>query len=103
VIGTAGCISVPPSDPTNNHVLLRWAAPTFGHVAQSLIFRKSGDAASTKPYAQIGTSLTTSFVDPDQLPTGKTYTYYVKAEFDDEAPHKFSGKSNLAVVPIPNK
>jgi hypothetical protein len=100
VIATAGCRSVPPSDPTFHHVLLQWNAPPFGHVARYLIFRKSGDASSTSAYSQIGTSSTTSFVDPNSLPTAKTFTYYVKTEFDDETPHKFSGKSNLATVTI---
>ena len=105
VINAAGCITVPKSDPTAGHVLLRWNAPPFGHVAIGgyKIFRKSGDASSTSPYSQIGTSSSTSFVDPNQLPTGKTFTYYVKTEFDDETPHKFSGKSNLLVITITNK
>ena len=42
----------------------------------------------------------TEFVDPQSLATGKTFTYYVKTEFDDEVPHTFSGQSNLAVVVI---
>jgi hypothetical protein len=64
-----------------------------------LIFSK--DAASNKPFQQIGTSTIPSFVDPNQTAGGKTFDYYVKTEFNDETPHTFSGKSNIAVVVIP--
>ncbi len=102
VINASGCITVKPSDPTANHVLLRWAPPPFGVVAQYLIFRKDGDASSTGQYSQIGTTTATSFVDPTQLPVGKTFTYYVQTQFSDGAP-LMSGTSNLAVVVISKK
>jgi hypothetical protein len=103
VINATGCRTVPRSDPTANHVLLQWTPPSFGEVAQYLIFRKDGDASSANPYARIGTATATSFVDPEQLPSGKTFTYYVQTEFSDETPHTFSGRSNLAVVVIAKK
>jgi len=99
VINTTGCTTVPKTDPTALHVLLRWSPPPFGQVAQYVIFSK--DAASNKPFQQIGTSTIPSFVDPNQTPGGKTFDYYVKTEFNDETPHTFSGKSNIAVVVIP--
>ena len=99
VINAPGCLTVPKSDPTAGHVLLHWSAPPFGQVAQYLIFRK--DDSSNKPFVQIGTSTTTSFVDPNNTPPGKTFDYYVKTEFGDEKPHTFSGRSNIAMVVIP--
>jgi hypothetical protein len=99
VINTTGCLTVPKTDPTALHVLLHWSPPPFGQVAQYLIFSK--DAASNKPFMQIGTSATPAFVDPNQTAGGKTFDYYVKTEFSDETPHAFSGKSNIAVVVIP--
>jgi len=97
VINGPGCITVPNSDPTANHVLVRWTPPPFGVVAQYLVFRKDGDASSTSLYSQIGTTTSTSFVDPTQLPSGKTFTYYVQTAFADD-PGAMSGTSNLAVV-----
>ena len=102
VINATGCITVPRSDPTASHVLLRWTPPPFGEVAQYTIFRKDGDASSTSTYSQIGTTTATSFVDPDQLATGKTFTYYVQTTFSDD-PGAKSGTSNLAVVVIVKK
>src|SRR5207344_584429 len=35
-------------------------------------------------WVEIGTSSDTSFVDPEELPNGKSFSYRVRAEFDDE-------------------
>ena len=99
VINTAGCATVPSTDPTAGHVFLQWSPPPFGQVAQYLIFRK--DDSTNKPFTQVGTSTTTSFVDLGQTTQGKTYDYYVKTEFNDVTPHAVSGRSNIVTIPIP--
>lgn len=99
VLNAAGCATVPATSPSAGHVFLQWTAPPFGQVAQYLIYRK--EDSSNKPFVQIGTSPTASFVDLSQTTQGKTYDYYVITEFNDVTPHALSGKSNVVSVPIP--
>ncbi|MGH9411254.1 MAG: Ig-like domain-containing protein [Vicinamibacterales bacterium] len=98
VIGTNDCTSASPFDPQYHRVALHWNRPTFGHVRDYLVSRKTGDASSNAPYEQVGTSQTTSFIDSEELPDGLQFTYLVKAEFDDEPTIQISGASNLTII-----
>ena len=85
VIGTSpDCLvttGVLSGDPSYHRNLLRWNAATVGHVVAYLIERRSEDA--NVPYAPSGSSPTNSFVDPEELPSGKAFSYRVRSRFDD--------------------
>jgi hypothetical protein len=99
IIGSTGCgTPVPKSDPTYSHVQLNWSAPPFGRVSQYQIWRKKGGPTSSSPYSKVGTSATTTFVDPNNLSSNQQYTYYVRAEISDEMANPVTGRSNLFTI-----
>jgi hypothetical protein len=87
-----------------------WQSPTFGHVFLYRGSRKRGNANSTSPYVDIGTSSVTSFIEDTepvpspgaQLPDGVSFTYRFRAEFDDQTPHEFSGFSKSVTITAVN-
>jgi hypothetical protein len=102
ITSNSSCSSAAPFDPQYHKRALTWQAPTFGHTFLYHISRKRGGVTSTYPYVLIGTSSTTSFVDIEQLPDGMQFTYKVRAEFDDETPHPFSGFSKPVTITAVN-
>ena len=88
VIGNEpGCNITPPAGPNTplyHRNRLLWHASTVGHVAVYLVQRKLA-TASDATYTQIGTSTSNHFEDPEELPNGVSFTYRVRAQFDDPA------------------
>ena len=101
VIGTTGCLQVAKTDPTFGHVLLNWNAPPFGAVVEYRIFRKRVSSSGNGSFQQIGTSTTTTFIDPNSVSTNQQYTYYVKGVIGDELGNPVTGRSNLFTITIP--
>jgi hypothetical protein len=105
-IGTSPQCNLSPAitagNPLYHRSLIRWTASTTGHVAAYLVERKKTGAADTT-YAQVGTSTTNYFIDPNELPDtvlnpGLTFTYRVRAQFDDNDPSTVSGWSQPATT-----
>ena len=82
--GVSACASG-PSAPLHR-VQLNWVAPNTGNVAVYRVYRVVGDTVPPGgggvPVQVPGTQ--TSYVDPDELPNGVTFTYVVDALLDDE-------------------
>ena len=82
--GVSACASG-PSAPLHR-VQLNWMAPNTGNVAVYRVYRVVGDVippgGGGVPVQVPGTQ--TSYVDPDELPNGVTFTYVVDALLDDE-------------------
>ena len=105
VIGRdAGCQNAEPFTPDYHRVYLRWNAPTVGHVFVYHVYRVTGNTITASSSADlIGSTAQRTFVDNEELPNGVQFTYFVKAEFDDETPHAISGASNFAVITAENE
>ncbi len=98
VIGTTGCAAAQPFDPLYHRVSLSWAAPTVGQPVQYHVLRKRGNAASSYPFVEVGTSPATTSIDTTELPNGVQFTYAIKAEYADVTPHATSGTSNPRTI-----
>src|SRR5262249_55471134 len=97
VIGTPGCGGSPES---NHRVRLRFTPPALGHVALYRAFRFQGATVSVAALASavpVGTANGNTIVDTEELPNGVQFTYYVKADFDDN-PAGPSGASNYVTI-----
>ena len=97
-----GCTAAAPGTPQYHRNEVRWSVPTFGRVFRYEIQRKRGNADSAYPYATIGTSTGTLFIDLEELPNGVAFTYRVRAEFDDVTPHEFSEWSRPRTIAAVN-
>ncbi len=93
-----------PYDPQYHSVLVRWKAPNDGHVKVFTVWRIYGDAINPQTVAaavQVGSDVSGTQlyqIDSEELPDGKKFTYFVKAEFDDDTVNKFSGASNFTTI-----
>jgi hypothetical protein len=98
------CGSAQPSEPLYHRVQLRWKAPTVGQAFAYHVYRVTGNLITlSSTSVLVGTTSSTTFVDPEELPNGVQFTYFVRAEFDDETPHTVSGPSNFATVTAVNE
>ena len=103
IVGSgSGCTVAPPATPPYHRNEVRWSVPTFGHIFRYEIQRKRGNADSAYSYATIGTSTGPGFIDLEELPNGVAFTYRVRAEFDDVAPHVFSEWSRPRTITAVN-
>lgn len=88
------CVTAPAGDVNHHRSRASWKAPTFGRVTLYQIFRKRGPDSSSYPYPPAsqptGTSTTTAFIDPQQLPDGEPFTYKARARFDDNVLSSYS-------------
>jgi hypothetical protein len=89
----------PPSTPLHR-TRLEWKTPNIGPVSLYTVYRVRGtvvDAGSA--VVTVGTTSTLSLVDPEELPNGQAFTYWVKATFPDST---VSGPSNFATITAVN-
>ena len=93
VIGTPGCTPAPPGNPLYHRVATGWHNPTEGHVFANHLHRTdlSGEVQGS-PIAGVAHN------DPEHLPNGVAFEYFVQSEFDDVTPHNFSPNSDPATV-----
>jgi hypothetical protein len=95
-------------DPLYHRIQLRWATPTVGIVQSYQVYRITGDAVTPANVASLvpiaSAIAATTFIDPEELPNGVKFTYFVKATYDDANPitgevlMKTSGASNFAII-----
>jgi cadherin-like protein len=88
------CITAAKYSANYHRSRASWKPPTFGRVTLYQIFRKRGMETSSYSYPPAsqptGTSTTTSFIDPQQLPDGEYFTYKARATFDDNVISSYS-------------
>lgn len=112
VLDGSGVTARPPeqgSEPLHR-IRLEWKPPHVGRVSKYEVYRSrvvtgntlrdAGNRVAlcgTATTRSCGTPLATTFVDPEELPSGGSFVYFVVAEFDDGTR---SGPSNFATVAI---
>jgi hypothetical protein len=104
IAGPGGCAGTPPSVPpptTPRHrVNLSWKLPNVGDVTSYSAYRVPGSVLNpSSAKALVGgaavSGTATSMPDPDELPNGQPFTYYIKALFADGSS---SGASNFSKI-----
>ena len=84
------CSSALPFDPLYHKNEARFQGSTFDQASYH-VERKRGDATSTYPWAEVGTTPTLIFKDSAHLPDTVFFTYKARGEFNN--PSAFSGYS----------
>ena len=101
VVGTAGCVAPDglPFNP-NHRVRLDFNPPTNGTAVSYEVQRKQVDASNSFAFEPAGTTTTTTFIDPTELPDGVSFTYQVSAIFDTGNSSPWSNPLDPPVVAI---
>jgi hypothetical protein len=105
----SGELQPPPFDPLNRYhrVLLTWKTPNVvvGKVVQYIATRVQGEEVTpTSEQVAVGMTDSTSLIDPEELPNGVRFTYYVVAQFDDgtqSGPSDFTPFATITAVNDP--
>ena len=93
-----------PFEPRYHRVYTTWKKPSFGTVAGYLVFRAQDTSINfvqicgTAGHPACPGANDTDFVDEDELPNNVSFTYYTKAQFNDDTQNQLSGPSNSATI-----
>jgi hypothetical protein len=73
-----------PSTPLHR-TRLEWKAPNLGTVSLYTVYRVRGTGvAPGSDVVTVGTTTALNLVDPEELPNGQPFTYWVRATFTDD-------------------
>jgi len=98
VIGGVGCVAAPP----NHRTSATWKVPVIGSDKVTVYtgYRSTGNKFSATANVSVGTSSTTSLVDPEELPNGVRFTYSVTATFNTGTVSDYSASRNTTITAV---